>query len=279
MALASTPQEESITIAQINNEFAEKYETCRETIEAYNSIYEKNEKHTWKKWVAVAGTILITACEILWCVEAAKRAGTGETVTIKQLWIPVILLFVWLLFLGIWVKSYSDKEKQRLHISWLRKRIMPVFYPAYQYEDTQIEEIKEAILEASRKAGISHAENLHYFGCILNDILNIYEVSILDDMKIPCFWGLVLVASKDQMTADKKEKLKELYAQTMEWKITVLEENEMCWIFCRGLSLDTFMDAEIGDIKQKSLRMRPIETERFFKNFQFIQEATGIISV
>lgn len=256
--------------------FEEKWSHCIASIQAFNQSFKNpKKKRKEKRRVAFILTAL-AAIEGVWFAAIASGWFAAKVST-KNLLIPVLFYFLVAVFLTLSMDE-NTKKKEMLRSMWVRNKIMPILYPQFRYQYEDNADIKESILAFYKEYVDTGASELHYYGCLMNDLIDMYEVSIYGKEQEPSFFGICIVLPNDRIknrcaldhTMEAMEK--DYYAiKNIEEGFLVVYKESTFWIFCTGISFDQFMDGKTYNHPAVP-KLGPIEKESVCENQRFINQ-------
>ena len=261
--------------------FDEKWEKCELSVQAYNHSFKSPEMKKKRKQKRMGILLFFFLLELLWFFLVASGKYGLKTST-AGLWLPIIILFVATIII-MFTTEENQSQKEALHIQWLRNRIMPVLSPQFQYVYENKTDVKTGLMEFYKEHVDTGAEEMHYFGCLMNETIDIYEFSIYNKEKQPSFFGVCILLPDDKIknkctldrTMEKMEKQYYAFKNIEEGFHVVYKDNNF-WIFCSEVSFDNFMDSM--NHKNKMVpNIAPINAEQVKENYIFLNSISSAI--
>lgn len=254
--------------------YIQKIKQCNVSIQAFNNSFKSQNTKRKKKVITMGILVFFFLLELIWFFLMASGRYKIKITTVR-LWMPIVLLFV-ITIIVIFSLDDNGKQKSALHIQWLRKKIMPVLYPDFQYVYENKTDIRNRLLQFYREYVDIGANKIHYFGCLLNDKIDMYELAIYTEENIPSFYGICVLMQdrsiKNKCVLDHAMEMmgKNYYAfENVEEGFHVVYKDYNYWLFFSEISFDNFMDSETygnPDIPT----VRPINETEMEKNYKFL---------
>lgn len=261
-------------------DFDEKWKQCEPSIQAFNHSFKNPEAKIKRKKNSMGILIFFFLLELIWFFVVAS--GKYEIkISTAGLWLPIIFLFI-VAIIVMFTTEENSKQKEALHTQWLRSKIMPVLYPHFQYVYENKTDIQTGLLEFYKEHVDMGADEIHYFGCLINETIDIYEVAIYNKEKQPSFFGVCILLPDDKIknkcaldhTMETMEKQYYAFKEIEEGFHVVYKENNF-WIFCSEVSFDNFMDSI--NYKSEIPSVTPMDVEQVRENYTFLNLVSSTI--
>lgn len=254
--------------------YTQKIKQCKVSIQTFNDSFKNQKTKRKRKFISMGILIFLFLLELIWFFLMAS-GKYGIQITVVRLWLPIILLFI-ITAIVMFTMDDSKKQKSVLHIQWLRKKIMSVLYPDFQYMYENKENVRNGLLQFYKENVDSGANKIHYFGCLLNEKIDMYELAIYTKENKPSFYGVCVFMQdkniKNKSVLDHAMEMmeKNYYAlKNVEEGFHVIYKDNNYWLFFSEISFDNFMDNETygnSDIPT----VRPMNEEELEANYKFL---------
>lgn len=261
-----------------NNNYANVLKQCETSIQTFNELFKNPERKNKKNKNHIRILIIAFVLEIIWFLLVASKIIPIK-ISIFGLWFPMIALFA----IAVLIMFGNDEpQKNILHLRWLRKKILPILYPEFEYVYENKTDIGEKLLAFYKSHVDSNVKNIHYFGCLMDETTDIYEMAIYDKDNVPSFYGICILLSDlhiedGSFFEHEMETIEKKYysIKNIEEGFYVVYKNGDYWLFFSEISFDNFMD----DMCKNQLvpTIRPIDKKELEENFYFITDIQAII--
>ena len=154
-----------------NNNYANVLKQCETSIQTFNELFKNPERKNKKNKNHIRILIIAFVLEIIWFLLVASKIIPIK-ISIFGLWFPMIALFA----IAVLIMFGNDEpQKNILHLRWLRKKILPILYPEFEYVYENKTDIGEKLLAFYKSHVDSNVKNIHYFGCLMDETTDIYS--------------------------------------------------------------------------------------------------------